>query len=47
MPKVTTDFEHGEAQIFKNPFLESLTKTNPTSNIIVNPALFIRNHSNA
>jgi sterol desaturase/sphingolipid hydroxylase (fatty acid hydroxylase superfamily) len=35
MPKVTTDFEHGEAQIFKNPFLESLTKTNPVSNIIV------------
>jgi len=35
MPKVTTNFEHGEAQIFKNPFLESLTKTNPTLNIIV------------
>lgn len=35
MPKITTDFEHGEAQIFKNPFLESLTKTNPSSNIIV------------
>jgi len=35
MAKVTTDFEHGEAQIFKNHFLESLTKTNPTSNIIV------------
>jgi sterol desaturase/sphingolipid hydroxylase (fatty acid hydroxylase superfamily) len=35
MPRVTTDFEHGEAQIFKNPFLESLTKTNPISNLIV------------
>lgn len=35
MRKVTTDFEHGEAQIFKNPLLESLTKTNPTSNVIV------------
>jgi len=35
MPKVKTNFEHGEAQIFKNPFLESLTKTNPTLNIIV------------
>ncbi|WP_276388730.1 sterol desaturase family protein [Eudoraea chungangensis] len=34
-PKVTTEFQHGKAQIFKNPFLESLTKTNPTQNIIV------------
>ncbi|MDR9400847.1 MAG: sterol desaturase family protein [Psychroflexus sp.] len=33
--KVTTDFKHGEAKIFDNPFLESLTKTNPTQNIIV------------
>ena len=33
--KVTTDFEHGEARIFDNPFLESLSKTNPTQNIIV------------
>ena len=34
-PKVTTDFQHGQAQIFKNPFLESLTKTNPLQNVIV------------
>ena len=34
-PKVTTEFQHGEAQIFKNPFLESLTKTSPLQNIIV------------
>ena len=34
-PKVTTEFQHGKAQIFKNPFLESLTKTNPIQNIIV------------
>ena len=34
-PKVTTEFEHGQATIFKNPFLESLTKTNPVSNIII------------
>lgn len=34
-PKVTTEFQHGQAQIFKNPFLERLTKTNPTQNIIV------------
>ncbi|MGJ5641237.1 sterol desaturase family protein [Formosa sp. S-31] len=33
--KVTTKYSHGQAQIFKNPFLESLTKTNPVSNIIV------------
>ena len=33
--KVTTDFEDGEAKIFKNPFLERLSKTNPTQNIIV------------
>lgn len=35
MPDVSKNFEHGEAQIFKNPFLESLTKTNPLSNIMV------------
>jgi len=35
MPKVTTDFEHGEAQIFRNPVLESLTKTTPALNIFV------------
>ncbi|PQB04853.1 sterol desaturase family protein [Aureitalea marina] len=34
-PKVTTDFQEGNAQIFKNPVLESLTKTNPIQNIIV------------
>jgi len=34
-PKVTTDFNHGKAIIFKNPFLEKLTKTTPKSNIIV------------
>jgi len=34
-PKVTTEFEHGQATIFKNPILESLTKTNPISNIII------------
>jgi 4-hydroxysphinganine ceramide fatty acyl 2-hydroxylase len=34
-PKVTTDFQHGKATIFKNPFLEKLTKTTPSSNIIV------------
>ncbi len=34
-PKVTTDFQSGQAQIFKNPFLESLTKTNPVQNVIV------------
>jgi len=28
--KVSTDFKHGEAKIFDNPFLESLTKTNAT-----------------
>jgi len=33
-PKVTTEFHKGEAKIFKNPFLESLTKTNPLSNVI-------------
>jgi len=33
--KVSTDFKHGEAKIFDNPFLESLTKTNATQNIIV------------
>ena len=34
-PKVTTEFQHGQATIFKNPFLERLTKTNPISNIII------------
>jgi len=34
-PKVTTDFQHGKATIFKSPFLEKLTKTTPRSNIIV------------
>ena len=33
--KVTTENHKGSATIFKNPFLESLTKTNPTQNIIV------------
>ncbi|MBP1841387.1 sterol desaturase family protein [Formosa algae] len=33
--KVSTKYAHGNAQIFKNPFLERLTKTNPISNIIV------------
>lgn len=35
MPKVTTDFQHGEARIFQNAFLERLTKTNPKTNVIV------------
>jgi sterol desaturase/sphingolipid hydroxylase (fatty acid hydroxylase superfamily) len=35
MPKVAKNFEHGEAKIFNNPFLESLTKTNPITNIVV------------
>lgn len=34
-PKVTTEFRKGQARIFKNPFLESLTKTSPLQNIIV------------
>lgn len=34
-PKVTTEFQEGNAQIFKNPILESLTKTTPIQNIIV------------
>ena len=34
-PKVTTEFQEGNAQIFKNPILESLTKTTPVQNIIV------------
>ena len=34
-PKVTSDYKHGNAQIFKNPFLERLTKTDPISNIVV------------
>jgi len=34
-PKVTTEFKQGKATIFENPFLESLTKTTPKSNIII------------
>ncbi len=34
-PKVTTEFHQGEAKIFKNRLLESLTKTTPLSNIII------------
>lgn len=34
-PQVTTEFHEGQARIFKNPFLESLTKTTPIQNIIV------------
>lgn len=34
-PKVTTKFETGKAQIFKNPLLERLTKTNLINNVIV------------
>ena len=34
-PEVTTDFQQGKAQIFKNPFLERLTKTDPFSNILI------------
>ena len=34
-PQVTTEHHKGQAEIFKNPFLESLTKTTLTSNIIV------------
>lgn len=34
-PEVTTDFQTGQAEIFKNPLLERLTKTDPISNIIV------------
>ena len=33
-PKVTTDYKTGQATIFKNSFLEKLTKTNPIQNII-------------
>lgn len=33
--KVTTEHRKGQAEIFKNPFLESLTKTNLISNSIV------------
>ena len=40
-PKVTTDFQHGQSQIFKNPFLESLTKTNPLQNVIVYGSVII------
>jgi len=34
-PKVTTEHNRGNATIFKNPFLESLTKTSLRSNIMV------------
>ncbi len=34
-PEVTTNFKAGKAQIFKNPFLERLTKTDPVWNVIV------------
>jgi len=34
-PKVTTEHKKGNATIFKNPFLESLTKTSLRSNIII------------
>lgn len=34
-PKVTTEHHKGQAQIFKNPFLERLTKTDITSNAII------------
>jgi hypothetical protein len=53
-PKVTTENNKGKATIFKNPFLESLTKTSLKSNIIVYGAvialmiynaLFIKNIS--
>lgn len=33
--KVTTEHRKGQAEIFKNPFLESLTKTSLISNIII------------
>jgi sterol desaturase/sphingolipid hydroxylase (fatty acid hydroxylase superfamily) len=34
-PKVTTEHHKGQATIFQNPFLESLTKTNLRSNVII------------
>ncbi len=34
-PKVTTEHHKGHAQLFKNPFLESLTKSDVKSNAIV------------
>ena len=34
-PQVTTEFQAGKAQIFKNPILERLTKTDPVSNIVI------------
>lgn len=34
-PKVTTEHNRGTATIFKNPFLESLTKTSLIQNIVV------------
>jgi sterol desaturase/sphingolipid hydroxylase (fatty acid hydroxylase superfamily) len=39
--KVTTEHNKGNATIFKNPFLESLTKTSLTSNIIIYGAVVI------
>lgn len=33
--KKDVEFKHGEARIFKNAFLERLTKTNPLQNIVV------------
>lgn len=40
-PKVTTKFNKGSAKIFQNPFLESLTKTTPKSNLIIYGAFII------
>ncbi len=34
-PQVTTEHHRGSATIFKNPFLESLTRTSLTQNVIV------------
>ena len=34
-PQVTTEHHKGKAKIFKNPFLEKLSKTSLTSNLIV------------
>jgi sterol desaturase/sphingolipid hydroxylase (fatty acid hydroxylase superfamily) len=40
-PEVTTEHNKGNATIFKNPFLESLTKTTLRSNIIIYGAVVI------
>ena len=40
-PKVTTEHNKGNATIFTNPFLESLTKTSLRSNVIVYGAVVI------